>query len=177
MEVMLDLETLSTRGDAIILVIAGIKFNRRANSLELKDMDTFYRRIDINSCQELGLHTDPKTVEWWNQQPPEIYNECFGKERVPLKNALIEFSNWFGRCNLIWSQGATFDIPILAEAYRRCGMQTPWKFWNARDTRTVYDLGNIKSRDLPQNNLHHALHDCMRQIWGVQKSIKNIYRI
>lgn len=174
MEVMLDLETLSTRNHAVILVIAAVKFNRYAPSNPLEEMPQFYRRIDINSCREVGMHTDEQTLKWWREQPKEIYNEAFGSSRIPLKQALEEFSQWFKGSDLIWSQGATFDIPILSEAYVRCGMATPWKFWNARDTRTIYDLGNVKSKDLPQENAHHALYDCWRQVWGVKKSFKNI---
>lgn len=61
-EVMLDLETLSTRTNAVILVIAAIKFNRNDPELPLERLQTFYRRIDIQSCVEVGMHTDPKLL-------------------------------------------------------------------------------------------------------------------
>ena len=51
--VMLDLETLSVRPHAVILVIGAIKFNRNEiwskNSKTLKNFDTFYKRIKISS--------------------------------------------------------------------------------------------------------------------------------
>ena len=56
MDVMVDLETLSTRPHALILVIGAVKFNRKRKMPDLKKMDTFYRRITISSCIEKGMH-------------------------------------------------------------------------------------------------------------------------
>ena len=165
---MLDLETLSTRGHASIVVIAALKFNRESPSVSLSKMNSFYAKV---CCDEtLGLHVDPETVSWWRRQDPELQTEVFGTPREPLKEALLRFSTWYGNSSAIWSQGANFDIPILSEAYSRCGLQPPWRFWTARDTRTLYELAGISSKDLPTGNLHHALHDCWRQVWGVQRA-------
>jgi hypothetical protein len=173
MEVMIDLETLSTRSHATILVLAAIKFNRYANPVPLEEMDTFYVRIDRNSCTEVGMHSSQKTMDWWNTQERKIRDEAFGG-RVPIKKALKEFSKWFKGSKLIWSNGACFDIPILDEAYKRCNMEAPWKFYNARDTRTIWDLADVNPWDLPKASLHHALHDCHRQIWGVKTAMDRL---
>ncbi len=173
-EVMLDLETLSTRPNASIVVIAAIKFRKNEkihNFDKIRGKNKFYLRIDTKSCTKIGLHIDPKTVEWWKTQDKNIQKEVFGGKRISIKKALKKFSEWFGDCENIWSQGATFDIPILAETYRRCKMDVPWKYYNARDTRTIYDIADLKVWDLPNDNLHHALYDCWRQIWGVKTSI------
>jgi len=174
MEVMLDLETLSTRANATILVIAAVKFDRAVTLPDLKNTDKFYAKITIDSCKAIGLHVDPKTQQWWDEQDPKIRQEAFGEPREDLKTVLVRFSKWFGDSRTIWSHGATFDIPILAEAYLLCGLEPPWKFWTARDTRTLFELAKIKSEDLPKDNLHHALYDCWRQIVGVQMALKRI---
>jgi len=171
---MLDLETLSARSHAAILVIAAVKFDRHAKPTELEKMDKFYRKITINSCRECGMHTDQRTVEWWKKQSKEIREEAFEGERITLKQALDEFSKWFQGCDKIWSQGASFDVPILTEAYERCNKEIPWKFWNIRDTRTIYDLANLHPWNLPKDKEHHALYDCWRQVWGVKESIKRL---
>jgi hypothetical protein len=170
MEVMLDLETLSTRGHATILAIAAIKFNSKTPVVDLEIMDTFFEKVKINSCMNLDMHIDEKTVKWWKEQDSKIYDEMFGEPRDELKNVLEKFRKWFGNCEKIWSHGATFDIPILSEAYSRCGLEVPWKFWNARDTRTLFDIANIRNKDLPSDNAHHPVHDCWRQIYGVKEA-------
>jgi hypothetical protein len=177
-DVMIDLETLSTRNNAIILVIAGIKFRRNDPDIPLEKIPpryTFYRKIDIDSCKEIGLHYDKLTEDWWKTQSEEVYNEAFLGDRIKIKQALFEFTQWFNQeptGTKIWSQGANFDIPILDEAYRRCGLEPPWKFWLVRDTRTIYDIANIYSKDFPAGNEHNALSDCWRQIHGVKKAFK-----
>lgn len=177
-DVMLDLETLSVRNNAIILVIAGLKFKRNDPDIPLEKTPpryTFYRKIDINSCKEIGLHYDKNTEDWWNTQSEEVQKEAFLGDRIPIKQALTEFSAWFNQEPMgakIWSQGANFDIPILDEAYRSCGLEPPWKFWLARDTRTIYDVAGIYSKDFPKGNEHNALADCSRQVHGVKKAFK-----
>ena len=177
MEVMLDLETLSTRGHATILVIAAIKFDRNSPQGKLEDADKFYAKISLTSCQSVGLHVDTKTVDWWEKQDPVIRKEVFGEPREHLQDALLRFKSWYGNAEKIWSHGATFDIPILAEAFARCEIEVPWKFWLARDTRTLFDLAGLVQKELPSDNLHHALHDCWRQIWGVKESFRRLRKI
>ena len=168
---MIDLETLSTSCNAVILVIAGIKFNR--NNPELKK-EHFYKKIDINSCLEKGMIIDEDTEKWWKKQNDIVRKEAFEGERIDLKTALQDFSIWYkkDKINCIWSHGATFDIPILSEAYRKCSMTPPWYFFQARDTRTVYDLGGIP---LGKNeNKHNALEDCKQQISDLQKNLQKL---
>lgn len=169
---MLDLETLSTRKHAAIAVISAVKFNR--DDSQIVENKPFYMLIDRSSCEQVNMHVDEETIKWWKEKPLHLQKEIFEGKRVHLKDALKAFSEWYGDSRLIWSQGATFDIPILEEAYHRWSLNPPWKFWQARDTRTIFDLAGIKSSDLPSENLHHALYDCQRQIWGVKESYKRI---
>jgi hypothetical protein len=174
MEVMLDLETFSTKNNACILIIAGVKFNRNEPHKKIEDMDTIYLKVDSESCKKLGMDVDSKTVEWWNNMNSHCKKEIFSTDRENIKQCLLKFSQWFGNSEKIWSHGATFDIPILGDAYNRCGLEVPWKYWNSRDTRTLFEIANIKVKDLPQENMHNALYDCWRQVWGVKESFKKI---
>ncbi len=46
-DVMIDIETLSTQSNALILTIGAVKFNRDKNISSLENCDTFYKRINI----------------------------------------------------------------------------------------------------------------------------------
>jgi exodeoxyribonuclease VIII len=182
-EVMMDLETLSVRPHSIILVIGAIKFNRgetwsvNIDDEGLKKLDTFYIRIKIDSCVKIGLHSDPNTEKWWNEQDDDVKYEALNNpDRVTLKDALEKFSDWYGNNprRKIWGNGSSFDCTILGEAYKRCGLNIPWKFWLERDLRTIMDIGHIRMCDLPQYKKHHALYDCYRQIIGFQWAEKNL---
>lgn len=182
-DIMMDLETLSVRPNAIILVIGAIRFVRgeqwpaQVTEYELNKMDVFYRRITVESCKEVGLRADPDTQSWWNEQDNDVkYEALHNPDRVSLKTALLEFKKWVGKNSQvkIWGNGSSFDCTILGEAYKRCNMEIPWKFWMERDLRTLMDIGNVKAYELPQIQKHHALFDCYRQILGFQKSEQNI---
>ena len=176
-DIMVDLECLSTRPHAAIVVIAAIRFKRgcvwdkKVNINTLNKNDIFYQRIDINSCLEVGLHIDENTENWWKHQDKALqYEALYHPNRVNLVQALQEFKEWFGTdtWTKIWGNGSGFDCTILGEAYKRCGMIAPWKFWMERDLRTIMDLARLRASDLPQDNKHHALYDCYNQIIGFQ---------
>ncbi len=174
-DVMLDLETLSVRPDAAILVIGAVKFSRKGCLLPLKELPQFYRRITIDSCRRLNMRIDQSTMEWWEKQEQCVRFEALeNPDRVPLSQALREFNEWMSDCRYVWGNGDDFDCTILGEAYTRCGIETPWKFWNTRDVRTIFDLAGIRKSDLPDNDQHQAVADCYRQIVGVKRSLKSL---
>lgn len=175
-DVMIDIETLGLRSGCVILSIAGIKFDRTDNLPKLDNMDTFYQRIDIDTAISYGLIVDSDTVNWWNKQSKEAHYEAIeNPDRYDLKLVLNNLSQWFKGSKYVWSHGASFDIPIVDYAYFKCGLKLPWNYYNYRDTRTIFDLGKIRNSDLPQDNKHHPLYDCYRQIVGVKKGLKTIY--
>ena len=65
-QVMLDLETMSVRSNAAIASIGAVKFDT-----ETGIVDKFYRTVDLRTSKAVGLHVDPETVGWWNNQSKE----------------------------------------------------------------------------------------------------------
>lgn len=185
---MIDMETCSTRADGGILTMAAIKFDPYADHSNMIDKDqnillpTFYRRICLDSCVDIGLHFDDNTLDWWADQAaknPAVMAEAFSSEdRVPIKQALQELFVFMGGVTYPWSNGAGFDIPMIEYEYAQFGMSTPWKFWNVRDTRTMYDYGKVRLKDVTNelnlDQAHHALYDCYCQIIALQRAFKNL---
>ena len=60
--VMVDLETMSSRADASICSIGAVKFEGK------EILDTFYCTVDLKSCKDAGLRVSMDTVEWWSRQ-------------------------------------------------------------------------------------------------------------
>jgi hypothetical protein len=176
---MLDLETLSTKNDAIILTIGAIKFDRNNDWDDTFTLDKipesrkFYKRIKVESCEKLGLHRDENTEKWWNQQNKEAKEEAFGfiEDRLDIAEVLQMFSKWFGNSKYIWGNGSSFDITILTEAYSRCHIDLPWKFYNIRDLRTLLDICNVRLSNFSNNSKHNALYDCFYQV----KALKSCF--
>lgn len=174
-ETMIDIETLSTEPNACILTIGAIKFNRNDNIIEIDKMEKFYKKIDIESCKKLKLHIDKKTIKWWEQQSESAKKEAFeGDDRESLDKVLDELSIFVKDSKYIWANSINFDTVILENAYKKSKKEIPWKFYNLRCCRTVYDLGNVSLKNISKTTEHHALLDCYNQITALKKSVQNI---
>jgi len=67
--IMVDLETMSTRSHAAICSIGAVKFEGK------EILDTFYCTVDIKSCKDAGMHISKDTVKWWSEQNKEALRE------------------------------------------------------------------------------------------------------
>jgi DNA polymerase III epsilon subunit-like protein len=155
-QVVLDLETLSTRSNAAIVSIGAVAIEN------LEIVDEFYVNVDAKTCKEAGLHIDPLTVEWWAQQDMEA-RQALTVDPLPLDEAIDKFVTFFKEGN-IWGMGANFDVVIMENAMTLSGWNSnrdarekyPWKFWDIYCLRT---LMNVLDKRLPKANNHNALDD------------------
>lgn len=176
MECMIDIETFATTPNSAIATIGAIKFNRNDSIIGAHKIDTFYVKIKRDSCTRLGMYVDPETVKWWLKQSEDAKREIFGDEdRTDIKEALLMLSEFVKGHNNIWANSPNFDCVILENAFRKCGMSEPWKFWNLRDCRTVYDLAQTNLKTFSKSGTaHNALNDCYFQILCLQKSFEKL---
>lgn len=153
---MLDLETLGTKPGSVIVAIGAVKFGQG------KILQTFYERVDAESCVDCGLKIDASTVMWWLKQSEEARMEIC-KDGEPLSMVLDMFGDWLGGQDTeIWGNGANFDNNLLAAAYDITGIPLPWKFSNDRCYRTVKNLH--PEILIPRTGTHHnALDDATSQ--------------
>ncbi|MEX0827876.1 MAG: 3'-5' exoribonuclease, partial [Haliea sp.] len=65
---------------------------------------------------------------------------------------------------------------VLLEAMlKKFNVSVPWKYWNVRDTRTIYDEWgiDIKSIPMPETMVaHNALDDAAWDAWLLQRTIE-----
>ena len=157
--IMIDLETLGTKPGSVILSIGACVVGDTGNS--------FYRALDIVSCEAFGLTIDAATVKWWMSQDMAARQEFVNGEAVTLDKALKAFSKWVGKQgNLrgIWGNGATFDNVLLRCAYEAAGLPPPWSYRQDRCFRTMRE-----ERPVPEDLVtlpgvrHHALDDALWQ--------------
>ena len=168
---MVDLETLATSPDAVILTIGAVTFDPASNKI----FDKLYYRVDVESCDRLGMTINDDTVEWWSKQSADVQTEAFAEDnRVPIEEVIEKFHKFAWNCDAFWSHGATFDLVILDCYYRKLNKVPPWNFWQIRDTRTLFDLGY--DPEMPKEGLHNALEDANRQAIGVQTIYRKLNR-
>ena len=175
-QVMIDLETLGTKPNSVMLTIGALRFNPWGDDSEkqLTEMDTFYRRVEVESYEGLDHNIDDATLEWWGNQNEKVRAEAFAEDdRHPLSDVLADLYKWCGGLNAIWANGTGFDLNIVEHFSRELIRGVAWNYWQARDARTLYAL--CPGLERPKGNaLHHALWDCWSQAVGVQRVFKQL---
>ena len=164
--IMIDLETLGTSPFAVIVSIGAMAFNP-GGGIDVEG--AFYRNVDRETCAKIGLCTDKATIEWWAKQGADAQAALLDPDPQPVRKVMKDFTDWWWKAGGVypWSHGATFDIPILSSIYRLLGQEEPWKFWNARCTRTLFDIA-YKGKKPPVPEIegdvkHNAAKDAERQ--------------
>ncbi len=182
----IDLETLATSYNAAIISIALKPFSVSGGRIYFPNgyKDEFFLAVDATSCIMQGMDVDPGTCYWWAGQSKEAKEQF--KDPYPLRFALGKMIDYVqsikeanGACKIrVWSQGTDFDIPILRNACRKVGEETPWHYNDVVDARTFIREG-IRLLEIPCANPYDAIppmdgyvkHDAMSD---VNKLIHNV---
>ena len=172
MDVMLDLETLSTRPNSVILTIGAVKFDPFGNTIDV-DHGLYYR-VNVDEQLALDRHVLESTVEWWGKQDPEVREEALGEhDRVSLDTMTSSLNRFLVGVENIWAQGPVFDIAILENLYFQLSKPTPWQFWQICDSRTLFKVHG-DPRDKNRQSAHNALMDCYYQADAVQQIYRTV---
>lgn len=167
MDLMIDIETLSTRPNAVILSLGAVKFDPFSDRIDAEEgLDV---KIDVDEQTALGRHVQEETLNWWATQPLEVQEAALGeRDRVSLEQFTRMLNKMMVGSDQIWCQGPAFDMVIIEDLYRQLGKPTPWQFWQVRDSRTLFGVFG-DPRDKNRKNAHNALMDCVYQAMGVQE--------
>jgi len=165
--VMIDLETMSTRSNAAICSIGAVKF-----TIESGIIDTFYCTIEAQSCKNYGLHFSKDTIEWWMKQNKEAL-KALTIDCISLDDALTKFKEWYGEKSLFtWGNGAGFDNVIMENAYFAIGNIRPWNWWDDRCYRTIKNI-IVLPEDEREGVYHNALDDAIHQTKHLLKIMRS----
>lgn len=169
MDIMLDIETLATSPDSVILTFGAIKFNPFDRDVDMGP--GLYFRINVDEQIALDRKVDENTVAWWGTQSEEVREEALGEhDRISLEDFSKELNKFVVGANRIWAQGPVFDIVILENLYRQIGKPAPWPYYTIRDSRTLLKaLGDTRSGGAL---LHNALADCVSQAEAIQDAVR-----
>jgi exodeoxyribonuclease VIII len=163
-DVMVDLETMGTTADAVIISIGAVAFCMDTCAV-LVDAG-FYRVLDLQQC---GRHVSAATRAWWESQSEAARAVLHtpADERTTLRQALAELQEWASPLAgdlRWWSNGAAFDLPILAHAYAQHDMREPWRQFGDRCYRTYKNLPGARNVPMQRTGTHHnALDDAIDQ--------------
>ena len=171
--IMFDNETLATTADACIMSIGAVKFDLDSDRI---DDSGFYASISVDSNLELKRRISEDTLIWWMKQGAAAQG-VFHEGKQMLRPALEELAEWIGEGEyFVWSNGADFDLPMLAHAYTQVGLDVPWKFFNSRCFRTYKNLPGAKQIRVPVTGVkHNALSDAHHQVVTLQAIQKALF--
>lgn len=155
-DLMVDIETLGYKPDAVIVQIGACYFDRYTGEIG----NEFLANIDMQNCIDLGLTIDGLTLEFWFKQPVRTWLDS---PVLSLSHALVNFQCFATECKQAWAH-ANFDFPILLGAYQKLGLRLPFHFRAMRDLRTLVDLVKVKYTHEARSDRHDALADCKFQV-------------
>lgn len=183
MDVMIDVETLGTGGDAPIVQIAAVLFEPIFGGKVRDGNQRFNCLVNPQDALDLGARPDMSTLSWWMQQGNEaqkIFNwdhpDNNGVLKCSTEQALIWLCEWLPAATdhqwkdvRVWANGIVFDIGLLQRHFERFAIEQPWTYNAAMDMRTVLRLaGGWPKIDETGYTKHNALDDCMMQIAALQ---------
>lgn len=154
--ISIDLETLATTPDAIILSIGAAAFE--TPGLHLQTLN-----IEVDPEQP-GRRLDGGTFRWWLGQssrkpgPGLPVRDTPTEERTALPEALEKLARFIYHYDspldaagapTVWGNGAAFDLGILSHAYAQHDQNVPWCYWKERDLRTLRAVAPELPRPAP----------------------------
>ncbi len=154
-EAMIDLETYGLPPKGLPISIGAVKFDAD----DMCIVDRFHICIDPETVTDLDFTIHPGTVKWWMMEDRDDAREIWLQApKFDMGTALAGFLDWFGPSSMpVWGNAATFDIVILAHAFKTMRLPCPWKFWDERCHRTLKTLApEPVTRRAFETGLHRA---------------------
>lgn len=165
-DLMLDIETMGTRHDSVITQIGMCYWDRETGKIGQK----FRVNIAIDDCIKNGLTVDGRAIKFWLSQS----GRSFLDNPQSLRQALMMTQKFVAENSLIWCH-ATFDAPIINNAFKTMKLKTPYKYRSVRDIRTLVDLAQIpwEKKEVDPKS-HDALEDCVYQVEYCHEAMKKM---
>ena len=178
LNIMVDLETASTKENAAILSWAMVPFF--TDSSELCGMGPFCLSVSLTSCFLAGMDFDKDTQDWWMKQDPMARWAILGAgEEVSIQSASENAFAWLECLSeeydlYIWARGLDFDIPKMEWCFRKfVERPLPYKYSHKMDVRTVLKFMQVDQSDREfKGTRHNALDDCLHDISLIQEAYR-----
>lgn len=181
-QVSIDLETLGTSPDSVILSIGAA-----AVCAETGQIVKFYGACAVDSQQHRTI--SKSTLDWWDSQSAEarVALDFARSDDCPsLQSTLKTLTDWLAKLGethdvYVWGNGSDFDIAMLNHAYKQISDFVPWNFRSSRDMRTLRDIclrlglePKIKAAVSRNGTHHNALDDAEYQAGIIMESLRQI---
>lgn len=179
LDIMVDLETASTKENAAILSWAMVPFDRLGKRW---GFENFYKTVSLTSCFMAGMDFEKGTQKWWEKQDPEARAAVMkseGENILSVTNAAYCWLSTLAEKNdlYMWCRGIDFDLPKMEWCFRKFVEKSsgdegfPYKFSHKMDVRTVLKFMDIDQSQFEFEGIkHHSVDDCNHDIKMIQKA-------
>ena len=155
--VMLDIEALSPRPNALVCSIGAVRFVPGSGQIE----STYYAVLDWADQQQRGRHLHAHTVAFWLRQPREAQLALLQAGTTPNLEALQKLIDFVDGLP-IWANGPDYDCVTLRSLLEDYHL-TPWALSQNRCYRTVKALHGDRAPEPKRVSEHQALEDAKHQ--------------
>lgn len=170
--VMVDIETLATTTDALVLSIGAQVFTMT------EEAPVFGEHVLVvpSLVEQIlaGRRIDRDTQLWWAKQSRDAAEHWVlaAMSPQPVSQALYKLAEFIKGADRVWARGPHFDIAILDSLHQTFGFKSPWGYNAIRDVRTFCDdRDKVRTMTLETDSgigmnipAHHPLQDCKVQI-------------
>lgn len=163
--VMIDIETLGTTADTVVLSIGAVRFDPMKPD---DNAEAFYAVLDVEDQLAIGRTVSHSTFCWWMRQSKEARIAIAGEnvKAVPANEALDDLRKFIPKkVEGVWGNGSDFDNAILQHMNGQFDPRPLWPFRANRCFRTFTKLFDPMKHLQPVANDHNALNDCWNQIY------------
>jgi len=172
--ISIDIETLGTERDSVILSLGAVKFDHE----KIYEDDGLYLSLKWQPQMDNGGTVTEGTIRFWLSQHRAARDAVLNKSgAVHHDKALQQLSAWFKK-NIrapknccVWAKGPSFDLSLISDLYQRStNSQPPWPFWAERCVRTAIMLNAAYKVPHPDGMVeHHAFWDAVYQASQVRR--------
>lgn len=155
---MIDIETLATDADAVIIQIGATVFpitHQEKNTMVSLPPD-FLCNVSATDQINLNRKIDPKTVAWWlDETTVDARVSVFDRHTMrSFEDALgilngyiatvkdISIKNQFSTYG-VWANSPTFDLSIIRHAMKQVGIEPSWSYSREYDVRTIKQINTL----------------------------------
>lgn len=170
--IMLDLETLGTSRNSVIVSIGAVRFDPNDTSVGVRYFTAQFDADGMALQQRMGMTIDAATVAWWMRQGAAarqlFTNPTSVEDPVDALSKFAEFYNEVPDTRL-WACGTDLDNSLLSDMYKAFSLPVPWRYSVSRDYRTMREIPGAPKLLDRHGVEHDALDDAITQMKHLQE--------
>lgn len=179
----IDIETLDTRNTSVVTSVGAYAFGKaikpvmygvHKNTVEGVEYTgrEFQAQLDIDAQLRIDRTISAHTLRFWANQQKELFQKQLnGRVSVhDFTRALRNWMNFFESSQKepdekvqrrIWVYGPHFDVAILQGLYESQRSDTPWRYNEVRDVRTLVKMAEAMGHDTRAAAVNECHHDAL----------------